>query len=147
MERGERRGGRGHAGGIAELCQLIEAHGAAIDYDLMTLTRYQLCDLGGALSYGALRHFLQYLPRTSAFSREIQPPSEAELWAEGNATAALLADLIDAVNSVGASLMAKGSGRKPRAVKPYPRPWETKGTQHIGKDPIPVSEFDAWWDS
>ena len=74
---------------------LIEDHGAALEYDLLTLTHYQLRDVGRALSWGALLHFVEHVPRTSALSRELVPRTESEAWAEGDATAAILADLFD----------------------------------------------------
>lgn len=148
MEQRKRGRERGHSGGIAELRQLIEDHGAALDYDLMTLTRYTLRDIGGALSWGALSHFVQYVPRTSALSKEIQPTSEAELWANGNATAALLADIYDALNQLNSNVVAQSTGRRAQRVKPYKRPWEqAQGVKRLGSDPIPVSEFEDWWAS
>ena len=123
-------------------------HGAALDYDLLTKTRYQLSDVGGALSWGTLRHFVQYLPRDSALSREIVPLTDAERWTNGDATASILADLFDLVAQLRAEMAVKGSGKKPKHMKPYPRPGVTpKGTRHMGKDPIPVSEFEDWWES
>ena len=126
---------------------LIEQHGPAIDYDLMTMTNYTLRDVGGALPWGALLHFLMYLPRTSAFSREVRPTTDEEMWANGNVTAALLADIYDAIHQLNNNVMAKGSGRSPRAVKPYKRPWAKANERHVGKDPIPISEFEDWWEN
>lgn len=146
MER--RDGGRGRcdAGGIAELARLVREHGPAIDYDLMTLTRFTIADLGGALSWGALRHFLLYLPRTSATSRELRPTSDEEMWANGNATAAILADIYDAISQLNNNVVARGTGRAARQAKPYRRPWRKPvNERQLGRDPIPVSEFEAWW--
>lgn len=146
-----RRDGRragGHAGGIAWLCQLIEEHGAAIDYDLITMTRYTLHDVGGALPWGAFLHFVQYVPRTSALSRELNPTTDDEKWAEGHATAAILADTYDLLNQLNENLVARGANRRASHVKPYPRPWaKGQGERKLGRDPIPVSEFEAWWES
>lgn len=146
MGRRDRGGARGHAGGIAWLCQLIEEHGAALDYDLLTMTQYTIRDVGGALPWGALLHFVQFLPRSSALSREMVPTTDTERWADGSATAALLADLYDLLNQMNENLVASGSRRRASHVKPYPRPW-TKGTgeRRIGRDAIPVSDFEAWW--
>ena len=126
----------------------MREHGPAIDYDLMTSTRYTLRDIGGALPWGALLHFVQYLPRTSALSRELEPTSDEERWASGHATAAILADIYDALSQLNANFCARGSGRRAQAVKPYPRPW-AKGTgeRTVGSDPIPVSDFEAWWNT
>ena len=149
MDVHQRGGRRGDAGGIAELCQLIEEHGAALEYDLLTLTGYQLRDVGGALSWGALLHFAMYLPRSSALSQELRPATDVERWTDGTVTAPLIADLIDTVNNVGAVLIAKGTGRMPRHVKPYRRPWADDGTVTIGgaDSAIPIADFEAWWDS
>lgn len=125
---------------------LIHEHGPALDYDLITMTRYNLGDVGGALPWAALRHFVDHLPRTSALSRELVPLSDEERWIAGDMTAPILADIYDAIAQVGANLVAKGTGRQPRTVKPYPRPWEGRGERRIGSDPIPVSEFESWWD-
>lgn len=141
------RDGR-HGGGIAELRHIIEEHGAALDYDLLTKTNYQLRDVGGALSWGALLHFVQFLPRDSALRQDAAPTTDAERWTRGDATATILADLFDLVAQLRAEVAVKGSDHKPKRPRPYPRPGVTpKDTKHIGKDPIPVREFDGWWDS
>lgn len=127
--------------------RLIEEHGSVLEYDLLTLTHYQLRDIGGALSWGALLHFVMNLPRTSALSRELVPLSETERWMMGDFNANLLADLFDAMTHGFAALAAKGSGRSPKRVKPYPRPWAKPKTRHIGKGAIPISKFERWWNS
>lgn len=114
----------------------------------MTNTRYTLQDVGGALSWGALLHFVQFAPRTSALSRELNPVTDEERWAEGHATAALLADIYDLLNQLNENLVARGGNRRATHVKPYPRPWaKGKGERRIGRDPIPVADFEAWWES
>ena len=139
---------RRDAGGIAELARIIEEHGPALDYDLLTRTRYDLRDVGGALSWGALRHFVQYLPRDSALSRELMPPTDAERWTNGEATASLLADLFDLVAMLRSEVLAKGSGKKPKHPRPYPRPGtKPKNTRHVGSKPIPIAKFEEWWAS
>lgn len=148
MERRDHGGHGGEPGGIAELRQLIHEHGAALDYDLITKTRYMLRDVGGALPWGALLHFVQFLPRDSAISRELAPVSDVERWTRGDATASILADLFDLVAQFRAEQAVKGSDHKPRRPKAYPRPGVTpEGTRHLGSDPIPVSEFEGWWAS
>lgn len=147
---GQRHRGRGgrERGGITGLARLIEEHGPALDYDLLTLTRYNLSDVGGALPWAALRHFVDHLPRTSALSRDLVPLSDEERWIAGDANCIILADIYDAIAQVGANLMAKGSGRAPRHMRPYPRPWDNgSGERRFGSDPIPISEFEDWWNS
>lgn len=108
-----------------------------------------LADLGGALPWGALRSLVGHMDHTWALWRELNPKqAETAAWLDGSLVAPLLADVFDAVRSLEATVAAKGSGRKPRRPKPYPRPWlRDAETQHVGKDPIPISEFDAWWDA
>lgn len=78
----------------------------------------------------------------------MQPTTDEERWAEGMATAAILADIFDALNQLNANMCAKGSGHRPRTPKPYPRPWRKgMGERIVGKDPIPVSDFETWWES
>ncbi|WP_150129227.1 hypothetical protein [Microcella alkaliphila] len=39
--------------------------------------------------------------------------------------------------------------RKRTAPKPKPlvRPWQRKKTTSLGRDAIPISQFDDWWES
>jgi len=54
-----------------------------------------------------------------------------------------LADLIDLLAQANWQRQGKRNATRP---KPVERPG-SKEVQRIGKDPIPISEFDAWWDS
>lgn len=119
----------------------------------MTRTRYTLSDLGGSLDWAALLHFVQHLDHTSALVRAMYPEHRERFeWASGEMDAAIMADLIDAVNclrwELACSRLPKGKS-KPRRIPRYPRPGvsDDAGTQTIGSDPIPVSQFDAWWES
>ena len=127
--------------------RLIEEHGSALEYDLLTMTRYQLRDVGGALPWGALLQFVKHLPRTSALSQELHPLTEMERWANGDFNANILADIFDATTHGFASMAAKGTGHAPKRVRPYPRPWTKPRTRHIGKGAIPISDFERWWSS
>lgn len=112
------------------------------------MTRYTLQDVGGALPWGALLHFVQFAPRTSALSRELHPTTDSERWADGNATAAILADVYDLINQLNENLVARGQSRRATHVKPYPRPWaKGQGERRIGRGAIPIADFEAWWDS
>jgi hypothetical protein len=52
------------------------------------------------------------------------------------------------VRALDADVMARGTRRRPRQPKPYPRPWaKGQGERRIGKDPIPIADFDKWWDA
>lgn len=124
---------------------VIDRHGAALEYDLLTMTRYQLRDVGGALPWGALLHFVHYLPRDSALSREITPTSETERWMAGDATATMLADLYDLVAVMRSESAVKGTTHRAKRPRPYPRPWRKPKVRHVGSRPIPVSDFETWW--
>lgn len=124
----------------------MEEHGSALDYDLITLAGMTLADVGGALPWSALLHFVEHIPRTSALSRELEPTTEAEQWANGAATAAILADIYDLVNQLNNNMISRGTGRRARPIKPYSRPWKSeKGAQRIGSGAIPISSFEQWW--
>ena len=101
----------------------------------------------GALPWAALSHFVRNLPRTSALSRELQPATEAEMWADGAANAALLADIYDLLHQLNNNVVARGSGKSAKKAKPYPRPWNgpERGERRIGSGAIPISEFEDWW--
>lgn len=115
----------------------------------MTRTPYKLADVGGALSWAELWHFVQWLPPDAAVSRARAPETAA--WASGHVVAAVLADLIDAVNmsrwEFAVANTPKGKSRPPEP-KRYPRPWATDdGAERMGHDPVPIADFAAWWDS
>lgn len=115
----------------------------------MTRTRYTLADVGGALSWASLWHFVQWLPPEAAINRARTP--EVAAWAAGDVIAAILADLIDATNmgryEFALANTPKGKS-KPKEPKRYPRPWATNdGTESMGRDPIAIEDFAAWWDS
>lgn len=113
----------------------------------MTRTRYTLDDIGGALPYRALRHFVGHLGLDSALGRELaDPDGRMRAWSDGTIVPALLADVFDAVMLLDAHVVARAGGRF-RRPKPYPRPWEReRGVRHFGSGPIPIRDFDAWWD-
>ena len=116
----------------------------------MTLADKTLDDLGGALSWRALLHFVTCLGPTSALVRELRPElNEMAPWLDGSMVAPLLADLIDCLNMQRWERAVAASGKKPRKPKRVTRPWDGggKGERVIGRDPIPVSEFEAWWES
>lgn len=131
-------------GGILSLAALIEEHGSAIDFDLLTLTSYSLFDIGAALPWSRFLSFVRHLPMGSALMRELEP--EQALWSDGVRTADVLADIFDLLQSFKGTYVNAHSKRRIRKMEPYPRPWLKKQTKHFGKDPIPISEFDRWWE-
>lgn len=135
MGRREHEGG-GDPGGILSLVQVINDHGRALEYDLMTRTGRTLSEYidMGAAGMVALLSFTNYLPRDSALRAAMDPRDEFAEWNTTRKTNEILADIWDV--TVAANTQ---KGRKP---KQYPRPREKK---HIGKGAIPMSEFWDWW--
>lgn len=131
----------GDAGGIASLIQLDEQTSGALTADLMRI--------GASLDTA---HRLGW-HNVIAFARHAAMDSGSYLWHALNPeynsfnsqlkTAAILADLYDAVRQLHASLVTK-SGQQVKMPKPYPRPW-VKDEKRIGKGAIPVKDFDLWY--
>ena len=97
-----------------------------------------------ASSFGwvELVNFSKHLPIDSASQRAIK--QDESKFAGDLQRAALLADIFDAINGL-SYMFAKAYGGKPKKPKPYPRPWADDGSQRIGSDPIPVSQFNSWY--
>ena len=143
MERGERGRGFGDAGGIASLAEIIEEHGKALNYDLMTSTRWTLADVGGELPWSALSAFVAYLPPGSALARST---GDDATWTRDQMLLALICDELAVANWLTVCRGQKKS-KWPKRPKPIPRPGVEKQDEgkRIGKDPIPVSDFDKWY--
>lgn len=95
-------------------------------------------DVGGGLSWPAVFSFIRHLPPSSAYFREEHPEEAA--WLNGWRNAAILADLWD--------LTAACNTRKGKEPPKYPRPGtKDESTQRHGADPIPISQFDDWWNN
>ena len=96
----------------------------------------------GAAGKVALCHFLRHLDQDSALAHEIDG-SGARAWSSRIKTNSLLADLFDSIRLFNFSFAEKGSTQP----KPYPRPWAEDNTERFGKDPIPIADFDDWWNA
>ena len=92
--------------------------------------------------WGALVDFSRHLPFDCATNRARN--KELLDFASDLKRNAILADVVDALTGL-AYMLSKISGGKPKKPGPYPRPWKTGNTQVIGSNPIPISEFDAWY--
>ena len=133
------RGVEHRVGGILGLCRLLDEYGEAIEYDLLTLGR-RLDDLGTpSLSWRDLYVITRHLPPTSALRRAAGEGEEP--WTTADY---LLALAVDALNGANWQRAGKSSAPRPR---PIPRPGETAKGEQYGSDPIPVAEFDSWWDN
>ena len=143
MERRNTESQRRKAGGIVSLASFLDEHGRAVNYDLMTRTRFTLDDLGGALSWSALFSFISYLDGTSATAREL---GKATGWDTITQTNILLADLYDLIQVLNANFCGFASGKKPQKFKPYPRPGTEPEKRHFGAKPLPPDELRAWFE-
>lgn len=110
----------------------------------MTRTRFTLDDLGGALSDRALLSFLANLPPESATALSTFGADKAG-WSR---TDMLLARLCEDVEELTWTTACKGVKKSqwPKRPKRIPRPGvEDETERRIGRDPIPISEFDKWY--
>lgn len=130
---------RSHGGGIISLVRLIDKHGRALEYDLMTRTGRTLAEYMnmGAAGKVALISFINYLPIESELNKELKPENAEYLqWRDPLKTNAILADFFDAFIAVHTK-----EGCQPAK---YPRP-NANDKKKIGKGAIPVSEFKNWF--
>lgn len=139
------RRGRREPGGIASLVRLNRETDGALNADMMVRLGVPF-SLAPRIGWGNLADFVRHLGRDSCVYRARNP--EEELFASGLHSNAALADLYDLVAEF-ITLYASahsGKGRRPNRPKRYPRPWVEDGEfERIGRDPIPVSEFDRWY--
>ena len=117
-----------------------------MERDLLFSTGRELRDVGGALSWGALGAFVHNLAPDSATAAELNP--ELAQWSTRLQTNMLLADLLDVLRQFNANVCGAFGGKRPEAVKPYPRPWvrdKDSTTRHIGSDGLPPAQLRAWF--
>ena len=131
---------RDSAGGIWGLCELLDEHAEAVEFDLLT-HGLRLADLGSRFSWRDLWVLARRWASTSGTAL-----SEAmhghPLWSQDTE---FLAAIIDAVQMGNWQRMQRKSAPKP---KPVERPGsKASRSTRLGSDPIPMSEFDDWWSS
>lgn len=126
----------GEPGGILGLVRLLDEHGEAVEYDLITLG-LRLEWLGSpVLSWRDLVVIIRESPRTSALSRSIH--GEAAAWGPLEHLAAAQLDALNGGN------WQRGGGKGPKP-KPTKRPGADRAdTQHYGSAPLPVDEMADW---
>lgn len=98
-------------------------------------------DVPARLSWHSLWCFVRHLDADSALYAEMYPKCAG--W---NTQRAMLADILDAINSVAYTVAACTPGVKARKPKKYPRPRVARGVK-FGSDPIKVANFDSWWEA
>ena len=136
-----------NAGGIAGAVAVIEEHGGAVEYDLMTRAGMTLDDIPARMPWRAFINFYTHLDAGSAYAAEVSPESAG--WQGTARVPALLADIFDAINMLRYETALANTPKrkqKPKKPKPYPRPGvkADEGTR-IGRGAIPASKFEEWW--
>lgn len=132
-------------GGIVSLAAFVTEHDGAIEYDLLTQTGHELQDVGRTLSWDALASFVLHVGSDSALSRDLD--AEYQLWATTIKTNGILADIYDVLSQINANLVAIGSHKESKPIKPYPRPGmeeKRENVKHYGKGALPRGEFRKW---
>lgn len=127
---------------------MINEHREAIEYDLLTNTRYQLSDIGLDLGWSAMKAFVRHLPIDSAVGQEMHP--EYASWASRVKTNVILADIYDMLASINANLVAIGSHKASKQPKPYPRPKQAQkqpeNERHFGRGALPPDKLREWFE-
>lgn len=100
----------------------------------------------GAPGVVALAHFNMHLDMDTATWRAVQGLSDSMEWSSQFKQAAMMADMYDLVAQAASALAAKGTKKKPRSMKPYPRPWRSAG-RIVGRAAVKVRDFWGWWQS
>lgn len=111
----------------------------ALQYDLI-VRGLTLDHLGSeAFTWYDLATFVKHvqLEPHSALAKELH----GEVW---TIEAQLLASIADTLASANWQRAGKKSAPRP---KPIPRPWEKAKATAFGKDAIPISQFNDWWES
>lgn len=118
----------------------------AIEYDLVRATGCAFADVPERLSWNALAAFVRGLGPGSSWAERKDP--EAAAWGTREKTNAILADIFDLLAIINRNLVAANTPKgktRPKAPRPYPRPHARDAAPVVGRDPIPVGDFDEWW--
>lgn len=103
----------------------------------------RLDDLGTpALSWRDLLVVVRQSGPGSALARAISPDLAA--WGSGQVTADLLAVVADLLAAANWQRQGKKSAPKPKRIK---RPGVANEDKKYGSAPIPVRDFDDWWNN
>ena len=131
---------------MISLAKHVLEHREAVQYDLLTETGHEFGDIGRTLSWDALDSFLRNVGLDSALARKLKPDTAA--WATPLKTNAILADIVDELAQINANLVAIGSGKPAKKVKPYPRPWKQDPSdgKKIGSGGLPPAELRKWFE-
>lgn len=133
-------GGFGYrTGGILGLYDFLEKHREAIDYDLL-VRGFHSEDLGTArLSWYDLHVLIKRWLKTA--DTATSDAVNGQVWSIDAQIMAMAVDVLQIAN-----WQRAGKKTAPRP-KPLPRPWLKPKGQQLGRDPIPISQFNDWWSS
>lgn len=134
------RGVGGDAGGILGLLELIDEHQEAVEFELLIIGHH-LAELStAALSWRDLFVLVRRWQKTpgNAVAAALNSGVEVPSWIEQ-----VLALVYDALQGI-AFLLKRGKGQRPKRLQRW---WEKRKQQRFGSDPIPMSQFDDWWES
>jgi len=111
---------------------------ATLDGDSRRLSLHALCSFVRGVPIGSMTFAAIYPERT-----------EESVWSRGEMTEMLLAQVCDTLSLIDYHYMTAHS-ENPKSVQapsPIERPGVTssKHTRHFGREPIRVSDFEAWW--
>ena len=127
----------------------MSEHAKALDFDLWRIMGVRLSDLGLTLNWYDLLVFCYGLnAHNSCLYAELNP--ETVRYERGDMCAFILADIYDNISSFAYSYATANSKSRHSVKKPplYPREWDKnndKSVKRIGKDPIPISQFNEWY--
>lgn len=116
----------------------------------MTQTGFTLDDLGYRLSGRSLYHFAIYLPYTSKTWAAMNPSrADESSWGEVDKLPMLTAQLCDELAAFHFDFAQANSKHSLRGKEPEPikRPGIVDNVRRFGSEPIPISEFDEWWEN
>lgn len=117
----------------------------------MVLLGLRLRDVPNTIGWDGLTVFVRNLPMTSAYVRAMFPEEIA--FAADLKRAAMMADLIDALNLLRYefAVSMSGKGQKPDMPQRYPTPWNKHATPEdplngtYGKGAISSVDFYDWY--
>ena len=112
---------------------------------MLTETGHELSDVGGALSWSALKSFLSNIQLGSALGEELNP--KISEWSTRKKTNEILADIFDILQVINVQLRVMASHKPGRKPEPYKRPGQDKGKKRIGKGALPLEEMRKWIES
>lgn len=130
----------GEPGGILGLLRLVDAHREAIEYELLR-AGLRLRDLGTEQFNWRDLFVLVRAWQKQPHNALAEAVHKHPVWTIGEQLLAILVDLTGHGNW---QRLKKRFAPKPKRL---PRPWEKQNTRQLGSDPIPISQFDDWWDA